>query len=206
MKREEVREIFPNATDDEIDGILNKFRDEINPLKSQLKEAQTERDTAKSSLAESQASAAALQGQLDEANAKLTEGMTAEERIAAREKAAEDREREFNLKSNGLDAKSIFVAADCFEEDEIAELVEQVVGEDADATKARAQRIVDTVAKQREAVEKATRAALLLDNPSLGGSGGEPGVPGTMKEFLALTYEQQLQLKEANPDILSQLK
>ena len=206
MKREEVREIFPNATDEEITTILNKFGEELNPLKGRLKDAEAERDTAKSALAESQASSAALQGQLDEANAKLTEGMTAEERIAAREKAAEAREREFNLKSNGLDAKEIFVKAGCFEEGEIAELVEQVTGDDAEQTKARAQRIVDTVAKQREAVEKATRAALLKENPSLGGNGGEPGAPATMKDFLALPYEQQLQLKEANPDILSQLK
>lgn len=207
MKREEVKELFPDATEEQIDGILNKFGEELNPVKKQLKDAESERDEAQSALAASQADAAGYKTQLDEANAKLEEGMTAEERIAAREKAADDREREFNLKSNGLDAKEIFVQAGCFEEEEIAELVEQVTSDDVEQTKARAQRIVDTVTKQREAVAKETKAALLKENPKLGdGADGNPGVPKTMKEFLALDYKEQLALKEANPDILSELK
>lgn len=208
MKREEVKELFPDATDEQIDGILNKFGEELNPVKKQLKDAESERDEAQSALAASQTDAAGYKSQLDEANAKLEESMTAEERIAAREQAAEEREREFNLKSNGLDAKEIFVQAGCFEEEEIAELVEQVTGEDAEQTKARAQRIVDTVAKQREAVAKETRAALLKDNPKLGdgGDGDGAGIPKTMKEYLELPYKEQIALKEANPDILSQLK
>ena len=207
MKREEVKGIFPDATDEQIDAILNMNGNEINPLKSQLKSAVSERDEAKAALSASQVSEAGLKTQLDEANAKLEEGMTAEERIAAREKAADEREREFNLKSNGLDAKEIFVQAGCFEEDEIAELVEQVTGDDAEQTRARAQRIVDTVAKQREAVEKETKAALLKENPKLGGgSDGDGGAPKTMAEFLALDYKEQIALKEANPSILSELK
>lgn len=207
MKREEVKELFPDATEEQIDGILNKFGEELNPVKKQLRDAESERDEAQSALAASQADAAGYKTQLDEANAKLEEGMTAEERIAAREKAADDREREFNLKSNGLDAKEIFVQAGCFEEEEIAELVEQVTSDDVEQTKARAQRIVDTVTKQREAVAKETKAALLKGNPKLGdGADGNAGVPKTMKEFLALDYKEQLALKEANPDILSELK
>lgn len=207
MKREEVKELFPDASEEQIDGILNKFGEELNPVKKQLKDVESERDEAQSALAASQADAAGYKSQLDEANAKLEEGMTAEERIAAREKAADDREREFNLKSNGLDAKEIFVQAGCFEEDEIAELVEQVTSDDAEQTKARAQRIVDTVTKQREVVAKETKAALLKENPKLGDGGdGNPGVPKTMKEYLELPYKEQLALKEANPDILSELK
>ena len=208
MKREDVKELFPDATEEQVDNILNKFGEELNPLKKQLRDAESERDEAQSALATSQVDAANFKNQLDEANAKIEEGMTAEERIAAREKAADDREREFNLKSNGLDAKEIFVQAGCFEEDEIAELVEQVTSNDNEQTKARAQRIVDTVTKQREAVAKETKAALLRENPTLGdGDGaGSVGLPKNMKEFLALDYTEQLAIKEANPDILSQLK
>lgn len=206
MKREEVREIFPDATDEQIDAILNKNGNEINPLKTKLKTAESERDDAQAALSASQASEASYKQQLDEANATIQAGMSDEERIAAREKAAEDREREFTLKSNGLDAKSIFVAAGCFEAEEIEELVEQVTTSDAEQTKARAQRIVDTVAKQREAVEKATKDAMLKDNPNLsGGDDGKGGTPATKKDFMALPYEEQLALMETNPQILSQL-
>ena len=206
MKREEVREIFPDATDEQIDAILNKNGSEINPLRSRLKTAEGERDEAQAALSASQASEASYRQQLDEANAVIQAGMSDEERIAAREKAAEDREREFTLKSNGLDAREIFVGAGCFEAEEIDALVEQVTTSDAEQTKARAQRIVDTVAKQREAVEKATRDALLKDNPNLsGGDDGKGGVPKTKKDFMALPYDQQLSMMETNPQILSQL-
>jgi hypothetical protein len=207
MKREEVREIFPEATDEQVDAILNKNGSEINPLRSRLKTAESERDDARAALTAAQASEASVRQQLDEANAAIQAGMSDEERIAAREKAAEDREREFTLKSNGLDAKGIFVGAGCFEADEIEELVEQVVTADPEQTKARAQRIVDTVSRQREAVAKETQDALLKDNPHLGGGdGGDGGAPTTKKEFMGLPYDQQLAAMEANPQILSQLK
>lgn len=206
MKREEVREIFPEATDEQIDAILNKNGSELNPLKSKLKDAESERDALKDTLSTTQASEASYKKQLEEANAAIEAGMSEEERIAAREKAAEEKELAFNLKSNGLDAKEIFVGAGCFDPEEIGELVEQVTTSDAEQTKARAQRIVDTVIKQREAVEKSTRDALLKDNPKLNGSGKEDGVPTSMEEFLKLPYDQQLALKEADPTILSNLK
>ena len=206
MKREEVRAVFPEATEEEVDAILNKVRDELNPLKRQLKDAESERDSAQAALSESQANEAGYRKQLDEANAKLEEGLSDEERMAAREKAAEEREREFTLKSNGLDAREIFVSAGYFDAEEVAELVGQVTTGDAEQTKAAAQRIVDTVAKQREAVEKATRDAMLKANPKLqGNAGGDDVVPTTVKEFLELPYERQLELKEADPNIISNL-
>lgn len=206
MKREEVREIFPDATDEQIDSILNMNGSDVNPLKKRLKNAEGERDAAQAALSTAQENEASYRQQLDEARATIEAGMSDEERIAQREKAAEEREREFVLKSNGLDAKEIFVAAGCFEAGEIDELVEQVVTADPEQTKSRAQRIVDTVAKQREAVEKATKDALLKDNPKLNGSGGKDGnIPTTWEDFAKLPLSEQLALKQANPNIVSEL-
>ena len=54
---------------------------------------------------------------------------------------------------------------------------------------------------------KQTKDDLLKGNPKLnGGDKGNGNVPTTVKDFLALPYDQQLALKEANPNILSQLK
>lgn len=206
MKREEVKEHFPEATDEQIDGILNKFAEELNPVKKQLKEAQGELETTKSALEASQQSEAKTKVQLDELQSKLEEDMSVEERIAAREKAADERERDFQLKSNALDARELFVAAGCFDEDDISGLVEQVTCEDVEKTKTAAQRIVDAVSKQREAADKAAKAALLKDNPKPGDPGDDGATgPKTRKEFLELPYEKQLALKEADPDILSRL-
>lgn len=203
MKREDVKALFPDATDEQVTAFLNKVGEELNPLKRDLKDAQGARDTAQAALAEAQQQGSALQAQLDDANAKLDEHMTDEERIAAREKAAADREREFNLKSNALDARQIFVQSGFFDADTIDQLVEQVTGIDADATKQHAETLVAAVKSQREAVEKATKDALLKKNPKLGGAGD--GTPTTRKEFFELPDAEQIALKQANPNILKEL-
>lgn len=205
MKREEVREIFPNATEDDIDAILNKVGSELNPLKRRLSEAESKLGDAEASLGDAKSSEALLKAALDEANAKIEAGMTEEERMAQRERAAEEREREFLLKSNGLDAREIFVQAGCFDAESIDALVGQVVCDDPERTRAAASLIVGTVAKQREAVEKATKDALLKENPKLsGGQGG--GEPATVEEFLKLPYDQQISMKQADPSIISRLR
>ena len=207
MKREDVKAIFPNASEEEIDSILNKIGEEINPLKKQLEESNGERSKAQEALEAAKVSEAGLKAELEKTKEQLQEGMSAEERIAAREKAAEEREAEFNLRKNQLEAQAIFVGAGCFDTDGIEELVKQVSNADGDVTKANAQRIVDTVTKQREAVEKETKDALLKANPKLGDPAGNGGSISMKKsEFLKMPYKDQLAMKESNPDILSQLQ
>lgn len=200
MKRDEVLKIFPEATDEQIDGILNQVGSELNPLKTNLASITAERDQGKAALATAQTEAAALKTQLEEANARLKEGMTAEELLAQREKDAAEKERDFTLKSNALDAKAIFVGSGFFDEDEIEGLVLKVTSDDAEATKAFAQSIVDTVKKQRDTVEQSTRDALLKGNPHLDGAGGSNAV--TKENFDKLSYEEKRKLVEENPDLL----
>ena len=200
MKRDEVLKIFPEATDEQIDGILNQVGSELNPLKTNLASVTAERDREKAALATAQTEAATLKTQLEEANAKLKEGMSAEELIAQREKDAAEKERDFTMKSNVLDAKAIFVGSGFFEDGEIEGLVAKVTSEDAEATKAFAQSIVDTVKKQRETVEQSTRNELLKENPHLSGAGGEN--PVTKEKFDKMSYEEKRKLVEENPDLL----
>lgn len=204
MKREDVRKIFPDATDEQVNDILNGIRDELNPLKSDLKAAQGERDAAQSALAEAQQQGSSLQEQLAAAQAQLDERMTDEERIAKREEAAAAKEREFTMRSNALDARQIFVQSGFLDADTVDKLVEQVTSIDAESTRGHAETLVAAIKAQREAVEKQTKDALLKKNPKLGGEGGD-GAPGTMKEFLALPLSEQVALKQANPNILKEL-
>lgn len=205
MKREDVLGIFPNATDEEIDSILNKIGGELNPLKRKLADAEKDRDTAKAEQGTALAKAAGLEQQLAEATEKLQAGMSAEELLASQQAEAERLQREYALKANGLDAKAMFVEAGFFEADEIDSLVEKVATEDADATRAFAESLIGTVRKQREAAEKATRDELLKGNPNpQGGSGA--GAAMTREEFLKLPYKEQLAMKAENPDIISQLR
>ena len=204
MKREDVKALFPEATDEQISSFLNKVGEELNPLKKDLKSAQDEREAAREALADAQAQGLTLTEQLQTLQTQLNDKMTDEERLAAREKAAEEKEREFLLKSNQLDAKEIFVASGFFDADTIEKLVGQVAGESSELSKQRANDLVEAFKVQREAVEKATKDKLLKENPGLGGNEGGD-VPKTRADFFKLSLEQQIALKEANPNILKEL-
>lgn len=199
MKRDDVRKVFPEATDEQIDAILNGIGAELNPLKAQLEDATGRLGEATSSLASLKASEATLKAQLEEANGRLQQGMSAEELLAAREKAAEEREREFTLKSNGLEAKSMFVEAG-FSAEDIEAVLPLVVSEDGDATKAAAKALIGLDAKRRDAVEQSTKDALLKANPTLTGAGSGGAV--SKEEFDKLPYAEKVKLVEENPELL----
>lgn len=199
MKRDDVRKVFPEATDEQIDAILNGIGAELNPLKAQLEDATGRLGEATSSLASLKASEATLKAQLEEANGRLQQGMSAEELLAAREKAAEEREREFTLKSNGLEAKSMFVEAG-FSAEDIEAVLPLVVSEDGDATKAAAKTLIGLDAKRRDAVEQSTKDALLKANPTLTGAGSGGAV--SKEEFDKLPYAEKVKLVEENPELL----
>ena len=202
MKRDDVRAIFPEATDEDIDKLLGKHHAELNPLKSQLKDASESLATSQASLEALKALNEDYEKQLGDAQAKIEAGMTAEELLAAKEAAAAQRELEFTLKSNGLDAKAIFVAAG-IDAESVDALVEQVTVEDAESTKARAQLIVDTLAKQAKAVEDATKDAILKSNPKP--EGGQGGAVATWDDFAKLPLSEQIAMKQANPNIVKEL-
>ena len=201
MKRDEVPKLFPDATEEQVSALLNQIGGELNPLKASLADATAKREQAAAALAAAQADAGAYKSALEEAQAKLKEGMTAEELLAEREAAAEQREREFQLKANALDAKAIFVASGYFGDDELDALVERVTSEDAEATKAFATLIAETVGNQRKGAAQAKEDELLKGNPSLKGAGA-PGAL-TKKAFDEMSYEDQAKALEENPGLLA---
>lgn len=203
MKREEVLGIFPEATDEQVDGILNGIAKELNPLKASLASATSQGEQASASLAEVQQQAAAYKAALDEANAKLADGMSAEELLAQREMEAAQRERDFTMKSNALDAKAILVASGYFGEEEVEALVARITTEDADATKAFAESLVAMVKSQRESVEQDVKNDVLGASPKLAGSGGNEGM--TKEKFDAMSYEDQAKALQENPGLLKKI-
>ena len=202
MKRDDVRAIIPDADEDTVDAILNKVRDELNPLKRQLTEATDGLTSAQAELEQLKGRESDCQRQLEDAKAKIEAGMSAEELLAQKQAEADQREREFLLKSNALDARTIFVGAGV-DPDSIDALVEQVTSEDADRTAKAAQLIVDTLAKQRESVEASVKDAILKDNPKP--KGGSAGAITTWDEFSKLPVSEQIAMKQANPDIVREL-
>ena len=187
---------MPGITKEQLDAILDKAGHDIEAVKARAK-----------------AKADDLQGKLDAANEAISnyeieakKSMTAEQQLEAREKELADMASEFARKSNELDAKAIFAEAGV-PADQIAALLANVVSDDAERTRALAESIVATMDAKAKAVDAAVRDELLKSNPVPGGgSGGGDALPTTVKDFLALDTAQQIALKEANPDLISQLK
>lgn len=196
MKREEIEEMIPGITKEQLDALLDKAGGEIDALKAR---GRAREDALKEQLEEANAAIAERDG-------KIAESMSAEERMAAREKELADQAASFARKSNELDAKAIFVAGGV-PEGNMDALLATVVSEDTERTKALAEAIVATVGAKADAVTSQVMDELLKGNPTPpAGTGGGSGAPTTVKEFLALPYSEQIAMRESNPSILSELK
>ena len=153
----------------------------------------------------------ALRGQLDEANAKvgeLTEQATGKlseaERWQRELEAANKRAAKAVRELNETSAVAVFAKAGLAEED-YAPFLGSIVTDDRAKTVASAQAIADMVsAKVTAAREQAGKDALAGMKAPEPGDGA--GAVSTVKDFLALPYEQQLALKQSNPGIIQQLK
>lgn len=186
MTREDIRKQFPDATEEQITAILN-----ING---------TDLDNAKKNNVDPK-----ILKKLQEdsaAYAKLQEaGLTDEEKIQKALQDAEDTKIEFAKKVNKLDAEKILVAAGLTEED-YKDLIDGIVTDNADSTKAMATNLAGLITKQKDAAVQKTKEELMdgTNTPS-GGSGGNGGEEKSTAEKLV---EQFFEKSEGNnKDILS---
>lgn len=160
MTREQIKEQFPEATDEQITAILN-----ING--TDLAEAKKKNVDPK------------ILKQLQEDSAaykKLQEaGLTDEEKIQKALSDAETSRLDFQKKSNRLDVEKILVTAGLTEED-YKDLIDGLVTEDAETSKALATSLANMLIKQKEAAVQKTKEELMdgtKGGSGLGGSGGE---------------------------------
>ncbi len=203
MKREDIRNIFPDATDEQVDSILNAYHADTNAAKSVLKDNEFTLGTLKDQLSTANSELAKYKQITDELQKKVEKSMSAEEILAQREKEAALKEKEYAIRVNSLDAREIFQKAGLSAED-CELLVSQVVSEDSEKTKTLAQQIADITAKQRELVEKQTKDELVKNNPKPQGAGANNS-PISKADFLKLNTSEQMKMMEDNPNILSEL-
>lgn len=108
-----------------------------------------------------------------ELEAEKQKNMSAEEKVAAAELAAKEKEKEFVLKTNRLEAKAIYAAAGISDED-AEKLLEKGVFESLEDTKAFAQSIVDIRKTSVEAAVQKTKEDL-MDGTRTPGDDGKSG-------------------------------
>lgn len=184
------QQLGEGATDEVVDAIMAANGKDVNASKSALA-------TAEQRLAEASA-------KVDELT-KAQEGtLTETERFQKELKDANERAEKAVRALNEQAAVAVFAGAG-ISEDEYRPFLGSIVTGDLEATKASAKSIADLVsAKVAAAAKQSKKDALGNMRPP---AGGEPtGDVTTREAFLKLPYDQQLAMKQANPQVLSQLK
>lgn len=203
MKREDVKNIFPDATDEQVDAILNSYHADTNNAKKELKTSEVTLGTLKEQLNSTNSELAKYKQIADELQTKVEKSMSAEELLAQREQEAAQKEKEYAIRVNTLDARDIFQKAG-LSADDCSDLISQVVSADADKTKALAQQIADLTVKQRELVEKKTKDDMVKSNPRPEGA-GNANTSVSKADFLKLSTSEQMKMMDDNPNILNEL-
>lgn len=152
-----------------------------------------------------------LRAQLDEANAKVGElteaanGQLTEAEKWQKELDKAHAERDAAVRSlNEQSAIAVLAGAGLTEED-YGPFLGSIVTSDQATTTANARSIADLVsAKVAAAREQSGKDEMAGMKPPAGGS--PAGAVSTKAEFMALPFDQQLQLKQQNPQIIQQLK
>ena len=124
--------------------------------------------------------------------------MTAEEKLKLELEKAAESQAQYKRELAKLRATEIFVAAG-LTEDDYKTLLDIVVSEDEEATKVRAKSMVDVIASQKTAVEKAVKAELLKGTPK-----PEPGDPSkgvTLEDFRKMSLMEKQRFAMENPEL-----
>jgi DNA-binding transcriptional MerR regulator len=117
--------------------------------------------------------------------------MTADEKLKAELEKATTAQLTYKKELSKLRAKEIFVSAGLTEAD-YSSILDAVVSEDEETTKARAKSMVDLISAQKAAVEKAVKAELLKGTPKPpAGEGGDTDE----------AFEKEIEAARANGDM-----
>lgn len=193
MTREQIKEQFPDATEEQITAILN-----ING--ADLTEAKKKNVDPKV-LKQLQEDSAAYK-KLQDAN--LTDAEKIQQALAD----AEASKLDFAKKSNCLDVEKILVAAGLGEED-YKDLIDTLVSDDAEKSKAAATAFATLVSKQKEAAVQKTKEEMMdgtqTPGGEEGGSGGNDKKTGAEKFAETLAKETASDSKGAE-DIIGAYK
>lgn len=184
MTREDIRNQFPEATDEQITALLNINGTDIEGAKKNnvdpkvLKQLQAD----------------------SEAYKKLQEaGLSEAEKVQKALKDAEDAKLNYAKQLSKLEVEKILVGAG-LTEDDYKELIDGLVTEDSEASKTRANGIAAMLKKQKETIEKETKEKLMDGTQKPGGEGGAGAEKTQAEKIVAKMYGGEEQKKN---DILS---
>lgn len=183
MTREDIKKQFPDATDEQITALLNINGTDIEGAKKNNVDPKV--------LKQLQEDSAAYK-KLQEAD------LTDAEKIQKALSEAAASKAEFAKKSNRLDVEKILVGAGLTEED-YKDLIDGLVSEDAEASKALATNLANMLTKQKEAAVQKTKEEL-MDGTQTPGSGGNGGSGEDDKKTPDIEFAEKSAESQASAD------
>ena len=193
MKRDEVRAIIPDITDEQLKSLMDINGADVN----------AEKDAAKSYKAKLDEANEKLKAAMEANEAKDAESKTIEQRMKDIEEQFAQKERELALDRNELEAKKVLSAAG-ISDDEIASVIGSIVSEDADKTVSGATALAALVTGQKTIAAEAERKKMMSGTTKPQGSSGAPKTV-TREQFAKMDYAQMEKLFEENPELFKQL-
>lgn len=165
MKREDIIKLFPDATDEQINAILNQHHADAG--KEFAKTASLQAEVNRLKPFETKA------GELETAN------MTAEQKAQRAIDEANIEKAKFQQQTNRLAIEKLFVAAG-YTEDKYSKFLDDIVTEDLERSKRIAEAHIGMAASERDAAKAATVAELTrqMPRPGAGAPGGEEKTDG----------------------------
>ena len=194
MTRDEVIKILgENATDEQINGILDKFHEKDNDARANA----TALAKAQADLAKTKADLNTAQSQLDQINKN---NMTEQEKMEALKKEAE--KYVSDSKKVYAKAKATEILASVGITDE--KLINSLVSDDVDLTTTNANIYVENIKSIKDSVEKQTREQLAnVDlKPNASNSSNE-GM--TWEKFTSLSEDEQSRFEQEHPEEFAKL-
>lgn len=159
MTKEQIKEQFPEATDEQISALLAINGTDVTEASKNNVDPKVLKQLREDS----------------EAYKKLQEAdLTDAEKIQKALDDAATSKKDYEKKLNKLDAEKILVAAGLTEED-YKGLIDGIVSDDAESTKTMATNLANLIKNQKDSAIKKTREELMDGTNTPGGSGGGSG-------------------------------
>lgn len=193
MKRDEVRAIIPDITDEQLKSLMDINGADVN----------AEKDAAKSYKAKLDEANEKLKAAMEANEAKVAESKTIEQRMKDIEEQFAQKERALALDRNELEAKKVLSAAG-ISDDEIASVIGSIVSEDADKTVSSATALATLVTGQKTMAAENERKKMMSGTTKPQGSSGATKTV-TREQFAKMDYAQMEKLFEENPELFKQL-
>lgn len=183
MTRDDIKKQFPDATEEQITALLNINGTDIEGAKKNNVDPKELKR---------------LQGIETEYNKLKDADLTDAEKIQKALQDAEAVKLDFTKKANRLEVEKILVAAGLTEEDYGA-LIDTLVSDDAEKSKAAATAFADLVSKQKEAAVQKTKEEMMDGTQTPGGDNGGDKEKTTAEKIA----EKFCSGQKTNNDILS---